>query len=148
MNNDIRIAAALVVRGDGRTLLVRKRGAATLQQPGGKIDPDETAEAALLRELAEEIGLAADPAALRRLGAFAAPAANEPGRRVVAELFLLRVDALTPAPGAEIAEAVWIDPDAPGAAALAPLTGDVILPFWRAATARSEDQAPGAAQQE
>lgn len=35
----IRIAAALLVRNDGRTLLVRKRGSASFIQPGGKIDP-------------------------------------------------------------------------------------------------------------
>jgi 8-oxo-dGTP pyrophosphatase MutT (NUDIX family) len=57
----IRIAAALVCRGDRRMLLVRKRGTFAFMQPGGKIEPHETPAAALVRELAEELGLAVDP---------------------------------------------------------------------------------------
>jgi len=34
---DLRIAAALLVREDGCTLLVRKRGTTSFMQPGGKI---------------------------------------------------------------------------------------------------------------
>lgn len=34
----IRIAAALLIGTDGRTLLVRKRGTQAFMQPGGKID--------------------------------------------------------------------------------------------------------------
>jgi 8-oxo-dGTP pyrophosphatase MutT (NUDIX family) len=47
----LRIAAALLIREDGHTLLVRKRGTTSFMQPGGKIDPGETAQRALVREL-------------------------------------------------------------------------------------------------
>lgn len=40
---DIVIAAALMVRENGDTLLVRKRGTTAFLQPGGKIEPEETA---------------------------------------------------------------------------------------------------------
>ena len=50
----LRIAAAMLVRADGRTLLVRKRHTTTFMQPGCKIDAGETAPLALVRELKEE----------------------------------------------------------------------------------------------
>ena len=73
----IHIAAALLTDGD-RTLLVRKRGTTAFMQPGGKIEPGETPEAALIRELDEELGFLLRPGAARYLGHFAETAANEP----------------------------------------------------------------------
>ncbi len=57
---------AVVFRGDGAVLLVRRgrppaRGSWTL--PGGKVEPGETLEAAVVRELAEETALAVTPVA-------------------------------------------------------------------------------------
>jgi 8-oxo-dGTP diphosphatase len=127
----IRIAAALLIGPDGRTLLVRKRGTAAFMQPGGKIEPHEQPVQALARELEEELGLLIDPARARYLGPFSAPAANEPGHVVQAELFQLTIDADV-SPAAEIEEVRWIDPATDGDLALAPLTRDLILPFYRA----------------
>ncbi|MBX9407713.1 NUDIX domain-containing protein [Pseudomonas baetica] len=127
----IRIAAALLLGADGRTLLVRKRGTTAFMQPGGKIEPHERPLHALARELEEELGLRIDPAQATFLGQFCAPAANEPGFVVQAEIFQLTIDTeVTPA--AEIEEVVWIDPATDGDVELAPLTRDLILPFYRA----------------
>lgn len=129
MAADIHIAAALVLDNSGQTLLVRKQGTTAFQQPGGKPDDGETPRMALIRELAEEIGLTVDADALTPLGRFAAPAANEPGHRVVADVFLLRLTCPEQVQAAaEIAEIRWIDPQAPGQIALAPLTEYEILP--------------------
>lgn len=131
MNRIIHIAAALLIGPDGRTLLVRKRGTEAFMQPGGKIEAHEQPAHALARELEEELGLVIDPAHASYLGSFSAPAANEPGFVVQAELFLLTIDAnVTPA--AEIEEVRWIDTATDGDLTLAPLTRDVILPFYRA----------------
>jgi len=131
MNRIIHIAAALLIGPDGRTLLVRKRGTEAFMQPGGKIEAHEQPVHALARELEEELDLVIDPAHASYLGSFSAPAANEPGFVVQAELFLLTIDAnVTPA--AEIEEVRWIDPATDGDLTLAPLTRDVILPFYRA----------------
>ena len=127
----IRIAAALVIDPRGRTLLVRKRGTEAFMQPGGKIEPHEQPVHALARELEEELGLVIDPAHATFLGQFSAPAANEPGFVVQAELFLLIIDSDV-SPAAEIEEVVWIDPATDGDLTLAPLTRDLILPFYRA----------------
>ncbi|MBC3485142.1 NUDIX domain-containing protein [Pseudomonas sp. SWRI50] len=132
MPNTLRIAAALLIDPQGRTLLVRKRGTVAFMQPGGKIDAGESPVEALVRELHEELGLRIDPAQAIHLGQFSAPAANEPGYQVQAELF--RVDsaeAVTPA--AEIEEVVWLAADQAPALELAPLTRDLILPLYRQA---------------
>jgi len=127
----IHIAAALLIGPDGRTLLVRKRGTQAFMQPGGKIEPHEQPVQALARELEEELGLIIDPAQARYLGPFSAPAANEPGFVVQAQVFLLDIDAAV-SPAAEIEEVRWIDPAGDGGLSLAPLTGEVILPCYRA----------------
>jgi len=130
MTSTIRIAAALLIGSDGQTLLVRKRGTQAFMQPGGKIDPGEQPLEALARELHEELGLRIDPAVAVYLGQFCAPAANEPGFVVQAELF--RVNISVPVtPAAEIEEVRWIDPAGDGDLFLAPLTRDLILPFYR-----------------
>lgn len=126
----IRIAAAVLIGPDGRTLLVRKRGTQAFMQPGGKIEASELPVNALARELEEELALVIDPTSAAYLGHFTAPAVNEPGFEVQAELFLLHIsEPVTPA--AEIEEVQWIDPEGDGGLVLAPLTRDLVLPFYR-----------------
>jgi 8-oxo-dGTP pyrophosphatase MutT (NUDIX family) len=127
----IHIAAALLIGPDGRTLLVRKRGTTAFMQPGGKIEPHELPVHALARELEEELGLDIDPVHAVYLGHFSAPAANEPGFVVHAEIFQLHIN-VDVTPAAEIEEVIWIDPATDGGVVLAPLTRDLILPFYRA----------------
>ncbi|WP_248802693.1 NUDIX hydrolase [Pseudomonas sp. MWU13-2100] len=132
----IRIAAALLIGPDGRTLLVRKRGTQAFMQAGGKIEAHEQPVQALARELEEELGLLIDTAAATYLGQFAAAAANEPGYQVVAELFRVESGVVLE-PAAEIEEVAWIDPIGDGGLLLAPLTRDLILPFYRASLANA-----------
>ncbi|SOC36941.1 ADP-ribose pyrophosphatase YjhB (NUDIX family) [Rhizobium subbaraonis] len=132
MSDTIRIAAALLVRPDGQTLLVRKRGGHPLMQPGGKIDPGETPHGALLRELQEEIGFDPEHGISEALGEFTAEALNESGRLVHAHVFLVRTQRTDFRPSAEIDEVRWISPFEPGPVAMASLTADHILPFYRA----------------
>src|ERR1700739_3865037 len=87
----IRIAAALLLNPEGQTLLVRKRDTTAFMQPGGKIEAHELPVHALARELEEELGLVIDPAQASFLGQFSAPAANEPGFVVQAEIFQLTI---------------------------------------------------------
>jgi 8-oxo-dGTP diphosphatase len=55
------VAAVVLVDADGRVLLARrpegKAMAGLWEFPGGKVDPGETPETALIRELAEELGI-------------------------------------------------------------------------------------------
>jgi 8-oxo-dGTP diphosphatase len=57
----VRVAAAVIVRPDGEVLLAQrppgKHYAGYWEFPGGKLEPGESAKAALVRELAEELGI-------------------------------------------------------------------------------------------
>ncbi|MFI7586995.1 methyltransferase domain-containing protein [Spongisporangium articulatum] len=137
----IRVAAALILH-DGRMLLVRKRGTSRFMQAGGKLEPGETASAALVRELHEELGLVVEASALEPLGRFSADAANEPGHVVESEVFRLDLAAVLPPgtdplaavqPAAELEEVLWFDPlghdpARPARGDLAPLTEAFVVP--------------------
>jgi 8-oxo-dGTP diphosphatase len=130
----IRIVAGVIFDRSNRMVLVRKRGTTAFMQPGGKFEPGETAPAALVRELAEELGFRISENELEPLGRFTARAANEPGHSVDCDVFFLRVDA----PGqvaAEIEELRWVDPLDLPELDLAPLTSEVLLPLIRARAA-------------
>ncbi|MGC6454421.1 MAG: 8-oxo-dGTP diphosphatase MutT [Candidatus Puniceispirillaceae bacterium] len=55
------VSAVVLVDADGRVLLAQrpagKRMAGLWEFPGGKVEPGETPEAALIRELGEELGI-------------------------------------------------------------------------------------------
>ena len=62
-NTGYNIGVGGAVVQDGRLLLVRRasrRGRGNWQVPGGFIEPDETIEAAVVREVAEEAGVTAE----------------------------------------------------------------------------------------
>jgi len=131
------VIVAAIIRDDaGRLLLVRKRGTERFMQAGGKIDQGESAADALIRELHEELTLVVAPDDLEYLGRFHAPAANEAGHVVDAEIFFVAVDgarvrALAVA-SAEIDELVWVTPGEAAGIPLAPLTSEVLLPLLEA----------------
>jgi 8-oxo-dGTP pyrophosphatase MutT (NUDIX family) len=122
----IRIAAAIIKNERGHMLVVRKRGTSVFIQPGGKIQPGESSTEALTRELSEE--LRCTPTGIRFGGRFAAPAVNEPGYIVEAEIFFVEISGrMTPA--AEIEEIQWIDLENPQSHPLAPLTAQFVVPL-------------------
>jgi len=65
------VVAAALIDGDGRVLVQQrplgKAMAGLWEFPGGKVEPGETPEATLIRELAEELGVATQAACLAPL---------------------------------------------------------------------------------
>ena len=124
----IGVVAAVIRDEAGRMLVVRKRGTEAFMQPGGKRDAGEDDLTALEREISEELGCRMVPGSAQAVGQFDSVAANEPGWRVQASVYAVKVDGAIE-PQAEIAEAIWINPTAPEAIILAPLKRDHVLPL-------------------
>jgi 8-oxo-dGTP diphosphatase len=121
----IEVVAALIRDPDGRLLTVRKAGTGAYMLPGGKRHPSEDDFTALARELDEELGVRLVSALT--FGQFEAAAINEPGARVRSDVYIVEVQGEM-APGAEIADLLWLDPEAPGEIPLAHLLREHVLP--------------------
>jgi 8-oxo-dGTP diphosphatase len=121
----IEVVAALIRDADGLVLTVRKAGTGAYMLPGGKREPGEDDFTALSRELQEELGVQLVSALT--FGQFEAAAINEPGARVRSDVYIAEVEGEM-TPGAEIADLLWLDPQAPGEVPLAHLLRDHVLP--------------------
>ncbi|MRH86955.1 NUDIX domain-containing protein [Nocardia sp. SYP-A9097] len=100
----IRTAALAHIR-DRRLLQTRSTGKDVFYMAGGKIDPGETPESALHREIREELGVGAVEVA--ELGVFEAEAyGHAPGTRLHMTCFLGDLTE-EPHPSGEIAELRW-----------------------------------------
>ena len=137
----IRIVAAIAINRSGETLLVRKRDTAAFMLPGGKPALAESPLDALEREVREELGCGLDRTACRSLGTFRAPAANEPGCTVEAELFSASFLG-EPRPAGEIDELIWIDPEGELPFPLAQLAQLHALPLARQLKLNGRKQGP------
>jgi len=91
----------------GRVLCARSRGADAFYLPGGKREPGETDVETLVREVAEELGIAVDPDTARHVGTFEAPAHGKPGVTVRMACYTAEHRG-TPRASAEIEELAWL----------------------------------------
>lgn len=121
------VAAAIV--DQGRLLLVSKRAAPDVYYlPGGKLEGDEDATAALVRELAEELGVV--PRSLRPFAEVTEIAALE---RVPMQMtvFLADIEGV-PLARNEIADLAWLDPAGTFRGTLAPAVERHVVPRLQA----------------
>ena len=129
-NPPIRVSAVVLIDDDGRVALVRKRHTRFFIFPGGKPELGEDGVTAAVREVHEELGVSLDPAALKHLGDFTTPAANETGAELFSQVYQARLPVgLAVTARAEIAELIWVDPndvELPTATDLAPLSGMIL----------------------
>ena len=86
------VAAVALVDSDGRVLLAQrppgKHLAGTWEFPGGKVNAGETPEAALIRELAEELGIETDA---KCLAPFTFASHSYPDFHLLMPLYVCRV---------------------------------------------------------
>lgn len=125
----IRIAAAVINDATGVCLLVRKQGTTAFMQPGGKMEPGETPEQALVRELKEELSIQIAIADLTYIGHFSDQAVNEPRYVIEADVYRVQGVNSVVTPAAEIAEIAWVNPKTLTTLPLAPLTQQQLLPL-------------------
>jgi 8-oxo-dGTP pyrophosphatase MutT (NUDIX family) len=123
---------AAVTGQDGRVLLVRHSYTGGWQLPGGSVERGETLESAILRELAEEVGLSGGAAQFRSIHLRAAGWAGN-----AISFFRITGAAVNFRPNWEIREIIWADPAAPPPGAtpatlrrLAELQGAPASPHW------------------
>lgn len=104
------VAAVVLVDADGRVLLARRPPGKSMEGlwefPGGKVDPGETPEVALIRELQEELGIDTRESCLAPL-TFASHAYET--FHLLMPLYVCRVWKGTPTPK-EGQELAWVRP--------------------------------------
>jgi 8-oxo-dGTP diphosphatase len=122
------VGALVLVRRGGQVLLVRQRHTGAWALPGGLLARGEDADAALLREVDEELGVALDLVALGPpVGVVV-----DPRPRRVDVLYVLDVADGTPPPSGrspEVLETGWFEPDA--LPALTPVTPAIVAEYGR-----------------
>jgi 8-oxo-dGTP diphosphatase len=109
-NPTLIVVAAALVDADGRVLLQQRapgrQMAGLWEFPGGKLEPGETPEAALVRELREELGIETEEACIAP-ATFASATLGE--RHLLLLLFICRKWRGNPAP-LDAAALKWVRP--------------------------------------
>ena len=121
----ITVAAAIILNEQQQLLVVRKQNTACFMQVGGKLEPSEPPEMAMLRETQEETGCQASIEQF--VGRFETATANEPDHQLVSYVYYVTL-AGTPKIAAEIAEMKWVSLD-DQSTPLAPLTTQIVMPW-------------------
>lgn len=113
------VSAGVLIEG-GRVLITQRKAGAHLEGlwefPGGKVAPGESPQAALVRELHEELGIAVRVGPPLEVTHHAYP-----GRDVLLLFFLVEREAGSPEPRAlDVADLAWVDAAGLGARAFPP----------------------------
>ena len=141
------VAAALIDPGGTKVLIQRRAERAhhggLWEFPGGKIEPGEGPEAALVRELHEELGIVVDPAALVPVSFASGGAGNEhdsTGSAITHVILLYTCRSWSGEPaGLDGAATQWVAAAELGAQAMPPLDIPLAAALVRFLTDRTAD---------
>ncbi|MBL1068087.1 NUDIX domain-containing protein [Streptomyces sp. 7-21] len=93
---------------DGRVLGARSRGRTLFYVPGGKREPGESDQQALLREVTEELSVSLLPGTVRHFGTYTGPADGQPDGTLVRMACYTADYRGTLAASREIEEIAWL----------------------------------------
>lgn len=125
--NDIYKAAGIIIVGR-KLLFTRAEGMEVFIDPGGQIEPGETPEKALVRELKEELAIDVNEADLDFFGEYTAEAANHKGRTVHMKAFVVKRWKGDIKASAEIKELRWLTSAVPSDIKVGSIFGGKVLP--------------------
>ncbi len=109
---DIYKSAGILIK-DRKALMERSIGKPAFVQPGGRIEPGETAKEALVRELKEEMSIDVDQKDLELFGTYSAAAANHPNQQVRMQVYVVKKWQGEILPNNEVEEIRWFNSDLP-----------------------------------
>ncbi len=110
---DIHKAGGVLIK-DRHFLVTRAYGKDVFVAPGGKLEEGETAIAALIREMMEEVRVEISEADLEPIGTFHANAAGNESKTLEMDVFLIRNSQGEPLPSSEIEETMWVNTQTTG----------------------------------
>lgn len=98
-----------IIIKDKELLVARSRGKEFFIAPGGKVEPGETPEESLIRELNEEVQITVQKNQLNLFGTFYAPAAGNESVMLRMDVFIVESWQGEISPTREVEEIKWID---------------------------------------
>lgn len=110
---DIHKAGGVLIK-DRCFLVTRAYGKDVFVAPGGKLESGETAIAALIREMTEEVQVKISPTDLEPIGTFYARAAGNESQMLEMDVFLIKSSQGEPSPSSEIEEIMWVNTQTTG----------------------------------
>lgn len=124
---DIHKAGGILIT-DRKFLVGRSKGKSSFISPGGKLEPGETAEKALMRELHEEFSIEVAVSDLEKFGTFYAPAAGQEDKYLQMDVFLVSRWKGDIQANNEIEEILWINSRIPDGIKLGSIFEHEVLP--------------------
>lgn len=125
--NDIYKAAGIIIV-NRKLLFTRAKDMQVFIDPGGQIEPGETPQQALVRELKEEISIDVNEADLELFGEYTAEAANHKGHTVHMQAFVVKKWQGDIIASAEVEELRWLTSKLPSDIKVGSIFGGQILP--------------------
>ncbi|MGK2896295.1 MAG: NUDIX hydrolase [Candidatus Saccharimonadales bacterium] len=105
---DIYKAGGVIIK-DRRFLVTRSVGKDIFIAPGGKLENEETAIEALVREMNEEVQISIDTSTLEVLGSFIAQAAGKEDKTLKMDVFIIHDFEGSIVPSSEVEEVMWVN---------------------------------------